>query len=68
MMTYGCRNLSWRRLRKWKMREFAPVGGQTTAYGIITSPQHKGIPLGIKQGLPYCIDLGCLDGRILSSE
>lgn len=44
------------------MKELAPVGGQTEAYGIITAPNHKGIPLGIKQGKEWGADLGCLDG------
>lgn len=44
------------------MRELAPVGGQTDAYGIITAPNHKGIPYDIKLGKSWAADLGCLDG------
>lgn len=44
------------------MKELAPVGGQTKAYGIITAPNHKGIPYDIKAGKSWAADLGCLDG------
>jgi len=39
-----------------------PGGGQSSAYGIITAPNHKGIPLGIIQGKPWAGDLGCSVG------
>lgn len=44
------------------MKELAPVGGHTKAYGILTAPNHKGIPADIKAGKPWAADLGCLDG------
>lgn len=44
------------------MKELAPVGGVTNAYGILTAPNHLGIPAGIKAGKPWAADLGCLDG------
>lgn len=44
------------------MKELAPVGGATKSWGVITAPNHKGIPLGIKQGKSFGIDPGCLDG------
>jgi hypothetical protein len=44
------------------MKELAPVGGKTNAYGIITAPNHKGIPYDIKRGKPWAGDLGCLQG------
>lgn len=45
------------------MRFLVPVGGVTDGvYGIITAPNHKGIPAGIKAGLPWAADVGCLDG------
>lgn len=44
------------------MKELAPVGGHTKAYGILTAPNHKGIPADIRAGKPWAADLGCLDG------
>jgi hypothetical protein len=44
------------------MRFLVPVGGVVDAYGVITAPNHKGIPAGIKAGLPWAADVGCLDG------
>lgn len=44
------------------MKELAPVGGRTKAWGIITAPNHKGIPADIKAGKPWAADLGCLQG------
>ena len=44
------------------MRFLAPVGGNVNAYGILTAPNHKGVPAGIKAGLPWAADVGCLDG------
>lgn len=44
------------------MRFLVPVGGVTDCYGIITAPNHKGIPAGIKAGLPWAADVGCLQG------
>ncbi len=31
-------------------------------YGVITAPNHKGIPEGVKAGLPWAADVGCLEG------
>lgn len=45
------------------MKFLAPIGGKTTAYGIITAPNHKGIPHDIKYTQkPWAADLGCLVG------
>ncbi len=44
------------------MKFLAPVGSETTAYGIITAPNHYGIPGDIKRGKPWAGDLGCLMG------
>lgn len=44
------------------MKFLSPGGGQTSMYGVITAPNHKGVPLGITQGLPWAGDLGCLEG------
>lgn len=44
------------------MRFLLPVGGVTDCFGIITAPNHKGIPAGIKAGLPWAADVGCLQG------
>jgi hypothetical protein len=46
------------------MKFLYPGGGDVgqTTYGIITAPNHKGIPLGIVQGLPWAGDLGALIG------
>lgn len=44
------------------MKELAPVGGETDAYGILTAPNHKGVPLGIVQGKPAAADVGCING------
>jgi len=40
-----------------------PVGGITDdRFGILTAPNHTGVPIGIVQGMPWAADLGCLDG------
>lgn len=44
------------------MKFLAPIGGLTTAYGIVTAPNHWGIPLDIKRGKFWAGDLGCLMG------
>jgi hypothetical protein len=45
------------------MKFLYPGGGEVgQTYGIITAPNHKGIPLGIVQGLPWAGDLGALVG------
>jgi hypothetical protein len=44
------------------MRFLAPVGGKTTAYGIITAPNHKGVPADIVRGKIWAGDVGCLQG------
>lgn len=45
------------------MRFLVPVGGVTEGvYGILTAPNHKGVPAGIKAGLPWAADVGCIDG------
>lgn len=31
-------------------------------YGIITAPNHGGVVAGVKAGLPWAADLGCIDG------
>lgn len=37
-------------------------GGNTKAYGVVTAPNHKGIPADIMVGKPWAGDLGCLMG------
>lgn len=44
------------------MKPLAAVGGEVDSFGIITAPNHLGIPAGIKAGKPWAADLGCLDG------
>ncbi len=44
------------------MKFLAPIGGQTTAYGIVTAPNHFGVPTDIITGKPWAADLGCLMG------
>src|SRR5687767_12828886 len=45
------------------MKFLYPGGGNIgNSYGVITAPNHKGIPQGIVEGLPWAGDLGCLDG------
>lgn len=45
------------------MKFLVPVGGLTTGvYGIITAPNHGGVVAGIKAGLPWAADVGCIDG------
>lgn len=44
------------------MKFLLPVGGVTDGHGIITAPNHKGVPAGIKAGLPWAADVGCLQG------
>ena len=43
------------------MKFLTPTGG-LSGYGTLVSPQHKGIPINIKNGMPWGADLGCLDG------
>ena len=44
------------------MKFLYPGGGATSAYGIITAPNHKGIPADIVRGKLWGGDLGCLQG------
>ena len=45
------------------MRFLLPVGGVVDhRFGILTAPTHKGVPLGIVEGMDWGADLGCLDG------
>lgn len=45
------------------MRFLVPVGGVTeNIFGVITAPNHKGVPAGIVAGLPWAADVGCLEG------
>lgn len=44
------------------MRFLYPGGGIVTAYGIITAPNHKGIPAEIIRGKLWAGDLGALQG------
>lgn len=44
------------------MRFLYAGGGHTDSYGIITAPNHKGVPAGITAGKPWAGDLGCLKG------
>jgi hypothetical protein len=44
------------------MKFLYPGGGKTRAYGIITAPNHKGIPIDIVQGKVWAGDLGALVG------
>lgn len=44
------------------MRALYPGGGDSDGFGIITAPNHRGIPQGITEGLPWAIDPGCLVG------
>lgn len=44
------------------MKALYPGGGESDGLGIITAPNHKGVPLGIVRGLPWAGDLGCLIG------
>lgn len=44
------------------MKFLYPGGGKTRAYGIITAPNHKGVPVDIVQGKPWAGDLGALAG------
>lgn len=44
------------------MKFLYPGGGIVTAYGIITAPNHKGIPIEIIRGKPWAGDLGALQG------
>lgn len=45
------------------MRFLVPSGGFTDKdFGILTSPQHKGVPIGIREGMVWGADLGCLSG------
>lgn len=45
------------------MRFLIPSGGMTDPrFGVLTAPNHKGIPAGIIAGLDWAADLGCLTG------
>jgi len=45
------------------MRHLIPVGGVVDErFGILASPQHKGVPIGIKEGMDWGGDLGCRRG------
>ena len=44
------------------MRFLYPGGGVSDVAGIITAPNHKGVPSGIKSGLVWAGDLGALQG------
>lgn len=44
------------------MKFLYPVGGVEDAPGIITAPNHGGVVAGIKAGLPWAVDAGCLEG------
>lgn len=38
------------------MKFLAPLGGKTTAYGVLTTPSHRSIPSGILDGKPWAAD------------
>jgi hypothetical protein len=42
--------------------KFLYPGGGVNSCGVITAPNHRGIPAGIKNGNPWAGDLGCLIG------
>lgn len=45
------------------MRFLIPAGGKINPkFGVLTAPNHKGIPQGIKAGLIWAADLGCASG------
>ena len=45
------------------MRFLVPIGGVTEGvFGVITAPNHKGVPAGIRAGLPWAADVGCIEG------
>lgn len=44
------------------MKFLYPGGGETQCYGIMTAPNHKGVPLGIVRGKDWGGDLGALQG------
>lgn len=45
------------------MRALLPVGGIVDhRFGILTAPNHKGIPAGITSGMQWAADIGCKDG------
>ena len=44
------------------MKFLYPGGGKSKMYGVITAPNHKGIPFGIVNGKPWAGDLGALMG------
>jgi len=45
------------------MRFLLPVGGIVDhRFGILTAPNHKGVPVGIVEGMEWAADLGVLDG------
>lgn len=45
------------------MRPLLPVGGVVDhRFGILTAPNHKGVPVGIERGMDWAADVGCEDG------
>lgn len=44
------------------MKALYPGGGESGGFGIITAPNHRGIPQGITSGNEWGGDLGCIDG------
>lgn len=44
------------------MKFLYPGGGVTSAYGILTAPNHKGVPADIVGGKIWAGDVGCLQG------
>ena len=45
------------------MKALLPSGGIVDhRFGILTAPNHKGVPIGIVEGMPWAVDLGVLDG------
>ena len=45
------------------MRFLLPVGGIVDhRFGILTAPNHTGVPIGIQKGMDWAGDIGCLDG------
>jgi hypothetical protein len=45
------------------MKFLIPIGGEIPCqFGVLTSPKHTGVPLGIKKGLPWAADNDCFQG------
>jgi hypothetical protein len=45
------------------MKFLVPSGGFTDKeFGILTYPQMRGVPVGIKEGMSWAADLGCISG------